>query len=191
MLTPEEIKSALKKYRDDKSVCDMCKFSVHNVDKWRALMGLALNYIEQLESQSKPQNRILTLEESLSSEDPVWFEQVVPYEEVSVCEIITGDISKSDKARIYLIGNTLPKIMNLSHYKKTWRCWSNKPTEEERKQAKWESSTPPKKTVKVTMTDGSRTINKEFVVDMNATQDEIAHAAHAVLFDEQEKRKNN
>lgn len=53
MKTPDEIKEALRKCRDDRCVCDMCALSDGNVKKWRELMGEAYSYICKLESLNR------------------------------------------------------------------------------------------------------------------------------------------
>ena len=53
MKTPDEIKKALRKCRDDRCVCDMCAFSDGNVKKWRELMGEAYAYICKLENLNR------------------------------------------------------------------------------------------------------------------------------------------
>ena len=50
MKTPEEIKKGLERCKDDRCICDECKFSEGNVKKWRSLMDDALAYIKQLEN---------------------------------------------------------------------------------------------------------------------------------------------
>lgn len=44
----------------------------------------------------------------------------------------------SGDCRIDFIGHVSPIVHKKEYYGKTWRCWAEKPTVEERENAKWE-----------------------------------------------------
>ena len=139
MKTPDEIKEALRKCRDDRCVCDMCALSDGNVKKWRELMGYALEYIKSLEESIDPKNRVLTLDEVMhTTEQFVWFDEIEydnPFK-VLVCKNMTmfGSVVFNVPME-----DTLFEVP-ANKYGMRWRCWLQKPTEQERENTPWEKS---------------------------------------------------
>lgn len=78
----------------------------------------------------REQQKPLTVEE-LQEDTVCWYEErndnIVPVE-IGRC---TSFIA------MYFIGGDVPIEEKKWDYGKTWRCWAEKPTEEERKMAKW------------------------------------------------------
>lgn len=72
----------------------------------------------------------LTVEE-LQEDTVCWYEEhndnIVPVE-IGRCTNFIG---------VYYIGGDFPIVEKKWEYGKTWRCWAEKPTEEERKAAEW------------------------------------------------------
>lgn len=76
--------------------------------------------------------RVLTLEEALKA-NPVWFEThglvspaIIDHGEskAGFCVIVFGEDNWNDYP--------------ISQYNKTWRCWTSRPTDEQRKAVKWD-----------------------------------------------------
>ena len=83
--------------------------------------------IELLKEQEP---RVLTLEEVLGG-DECWFEYIngsSGYADVVIQDNTTA-----------LIYRTIVGTVPISDYGKKWRCWSYRPTEEQRKAAKWDA----------------------------------------------------
>lgn len=77
--------------------------------------------------------RVLTLEEVLVG-DECWFEYINGsrgYADVYVQDNRTAIIYRT---------TTRPVEVPLTDYMKKWRCWSYRPTEEQRKEAKWDDA---------------------------------------------------
>lgn len=64
-----------------------------------------------------------------------WYEE--RGDKLMPCEI--GRFSGAHYTDINIIGWAIPDELKNNEYGKTWRCWAEKPTEEERKAAEWES----------------------------------------------------
>ena len=77
----------------------------------------------------------LTVEEAAGTNDPVWYE----YYRNPI--VIPADVVYSHSIpflEIHILGAISVISMREDAYGKTWRCWAEKPTEAERKNAKWE-----------------------------------------------------
>ena len=76
--------------------------------------------------------RVLTLDEALGSEDPVFFESDGRME----CWV---DAYLNDDLQFAVFYRFAAKefMLTLTGYGKTWRCWDKRPTEEEKRTAEW------------------------------------------------------
>lgn len=76
--------------------------------------------------------RILSIDETLGSEDPVFFESDGKME----CWV---DAYLSDDLQCAVLYRFTASefMLTLTTYGKTWRCWDKRPTEEEKKLALW------------------------------------------------------
>lgn len=73
----------------------------------------------------------------LLTNSPCWFEEV--YENgLYALEIVEITKGTGTSYYSYSIGSENADIYDGQLYGKTWRCWAEKPTEEERKAAEWE-----------------------------------------------------
>ena len=83
--------------------------------------------------------RVMTLEEvvCLQPDDVVWLED--NDKEDVIPGICCGEKNVFAKITQFLIRNSLhPYVFAIhSEYQLRWRCWNTKPTEEQRKAAKW------------------------------------------------------
>lgn len=80
----------------------------------------------------------LTLEELRRIEEqPVWCETEATRKP---CVVKRSLIDKED-AIFYALGSECPIFFSVEDYGQFWRCWAEKPTEEERKAAEWERPT--------------------------------------------------
>ena len=78
----------------------------------------------------------LTLEELRRIEEqPVWCETEATRKP---CVVKRSLIDKED-AIFYALGSEYPIFFSVEDYGQIWRCWAEKPTEEERKAAEWET----------------------------------------------------
>ena len=83
----------------------------------------------------KEPQKPLTVEEASGTNEPVWMEYITG--RVFVCDLVASP-GWNGIYDAYVIGGAVPKPLPKNHYGKSWRCWAEKPTEEERKNAKWE-----------------------------------------------------
>lgn len=84
----------------------------------------------------------MDLVDAIEADDPVWIEYVHTFMDMEVIKIYTVDYFES---RFFVDGTLIGKRINeksmllkKDDYGKTWRCWAEKPTDEERKAAEWE-----------------------------------------------------
>ncbi len=85
-------------------------------------------------------NKVLPLEDTTRAE-PMWLELrkmgdfVFPLEQVQNGQKeIAWDMDEKENPIIYFPGNY---AFSCDTYEKYWRCWNNKPTNEERKKVRW------------------------------------------------------
>lgn len=77
--------------------------------------------------------RVLTLDEALGSDDPVYFESNGRME----CWV-DAYISDDLQCAVFYRFRAAEFMLPLSRYKKDWRCWSSPPSYEQSKAVKWE-----------------------------------------------------
>ena len=77
--------------------------------------------------------RVLTLDEALGSDDPVYFESNGRME----CWV-DAYISDDLQCAVFYRFRATEFMLPLSRYKKDWRCWSSPPSYEQSKAVKWE-----------------------------------------------------
>ena len=77
--------------------------------------------------------RVLTLDEALGSDDPVYFESNGRME----CWV-DAYISDDLQCAVFYRFRATEFMLPLSRYKKDWRCWSAPPSYEQSKAVKWE-----------------------------------------------------
>ena len=83
-----------------------------------------------------PQIKPMTLEEATGAEDPVWFESTGNV--LCVCDCAFTPDMDGGAVEVYMMGRKGYSLLLSRQYGKTWRCWSRKPTDEERSAAGWE-----------------------------------------------------
>ena len=83
----------------------------------------------------KEQQKPLKVEEASGTNEPVWMEYITG--RVFVCDLVASP-GWNGIYDAYIIGDTEPKPLPEKYYGKSWRCWAENPTEEERKAAEWE-----------------------------------------------------
>lgn len=82
----------------------------------------------------KAMQKPLTVEELKRMEgSPVWCETEATK---TPCVVKKSMIDNVD-AIFYALGSEYPIFFNVDGYGQIWRCWAEKPTEEERKAAEW------------------------------------------------------
>lgn len=82
----------------------------------------------------KEPQKPLTVEEASGTNEPVWMEYITG--RVFVCDLVASPV-RNGIYDSYIIGDTEPKPLPEMYYGKAWRCWAEKPTEEERRAAEW------------------------------------------------------
>ena len=98
--------------------------------------GRAAGYIETKDIP-KPVQEPMTLEEAIKTKEPCVFLEEYGYNEIKA--VLLHDFKKGLPYKVYV--ETLrydSHIMEMNDYGKTWRCWKEKPTDEEREAAKWD-----------------------------------------------------
>ena len=83
----------------------------------------------------KEMQKPLKLEEASGTNEPVWMEYITG--RVFVCDLVASP-GWNGIYDAYIIGATEPKPLPEMYYGKSWRCWAEKPTDEERMAAEWE-----------------------------------------------------
>ena len=77
----------------------------------------------------------MALNDATGTMEPVW------YEYYRCNHVVPADVVYSESCNcidVYKLGAACALPMSEELYCKTWRCWAEKPTEEERKAAEWE-----------------------------------------------------
>lgn len=88
--------------------------------------------------------RIMTLEEIIKNGDdePLFLEYVLPKKTVlkpAVFQPENSDMEKKQHSDACVVSAWCASgFYNINEYGKTWRCWTTRPTDEQRKEAKWE-----------------------------------------------------
>jgi len=76
--------------------------------------------------------RLLTIEE-ITGDGECWFEGINGAYGYADCYMCTG----SKEVEVHRI-SMKPEYVSWDDFKKKWRCWSAKPTDEQRQEVKWE-----------------------------------------------------
>ena len=123
----EKVRNGLEQCANDEipESCKRCPYFGNGV---MCMTDLARDALEVLREQ---ESRVLTLEEVLVG-DECWFEYINGsrgYADVYVQDNRTAIIYRT---------TTRPVEVSLTDYIKKWRCWSYRPTEEQRKAVKWD-----------------------------------------------------
>lgn len=81
--------------------------------------------------------RVLTLDEAAADQE-VWTEaKLRGTERIPLFISILWLTDDAKDFELELIGTSRRVFMLAKEYRKTWRCWSSKPTDEQRKAVKW------------------------------------------------------
>ena len=130
----------------DSRDCEECPYNAHYWDIrdcMHALINDMAEMIDELKQQEAREPRVMTLEEVLALKfDDVIYLEVVPTHAV-LSAIVLDVIPKLPKIGIGVVlfryAATWNSIDNadLSYYDKTWRCWTARPTDEQREAVKW------------------------------------------------------
>ena len=111
-------------------------------DAWQKIAQKAIAKLKALSKAQEP--RVMTLEEVLDMKfDDVVYLQVYPTNAV-LSAIVIDVIPKLSEINVGVVqfrhGAGYNGINNadLSYYGKTWRCWTSRPTDEQREAVKWE-----------------------------------------------------
>lgn len=154
MKTPDEIKKGLEtcigKCTGNKPHCTYHECGDGCMDM---MNRDALTYINQLEARLVEANKtsddlraklaeyekpLVPLTEVQIYNDPVWLEMRAEGVALMIADIVPSFDEPGSKAEITLLGNARRAHLPYAHYGSSWRCWSRKPTDEERKAAKWD-----------------------------------------------------
>lgn len=150
--TPEKVKKALECHIDGVS-CHECPFFGRSSCSG-PMSQYALAYIQQLEQGHRELSgkvgvltealgrylpeKPLTFDDAVAS-SAVWLEVHAQNDVPRVCEVyIDTDVDGRTYASVMLMGNARRAMLIIEHYGSSWRCWRHKPTDEERRNAKWQ-----------------------------------------------------
>lgn len=141
MKTPEEIKKGLEccnTYND----CRSCPYDDKVEKGWGCCVQRnadVLAYIQLLEA------KVAEYEKLLAEKASKLFEyDEIPDGGVAWLECANGDVKMHEAFRgsigyiFYYIGSANEFWLPRDGYGKNWRCWNSKPTDEEKKAAKWD-----------------------------------------------------
>lgn len=123
--------------------CIQCPYAaVVDVGRYPCMRLLANDALELIKAQEP---RVLTLEEVRDKQikaTPVWKETKSRNKKLYVGWVLAYEVQTGQGITGDCLGMAEPSgrmvWYELGDYGKTWRCWSAKPTEEERKAVKWE-----------------------------------------------------
>jgi hypothetical protein len=109
---------------------------VNEKDGWIVGIKAAMHAVESIvadaeNGQQGPPAALLSLEEAFEVEDPVYFESAG--NACFWCNVVKYDRDRAEIQRF----NAISMLMTACRYGKDWRCWSAKPTEEQRKKTEW------------------------------------------------------
>lgn len=114
---------------------DAIEASGNNNNKWRFVRVDVINDALELLKGQEP--RVLTLSE-INKNSFVWYENkkclrlfpalVVDCQSIARHKFIVEDV-------FFDVGTYMPEDVR---YGKSWRCWNHKPTDEQRKEVKWD-----------------------------------------------------
>ena len=95
------------------------------------------NAIQNLQAKLKVQEpRVMTLDETIAScENPVWLEENTLQGSYGAWGVVKG---VREKYNAVTIGGVRFGYWPRAKYNISWRCWTERPTEEQRKAVKWE-----------------------------------------------------
>lgn len=89
----------------------------------------------------REQQKPMDLVDAIEADDPVWIEYSFTFEYMEVIKIYPIEyFNRHFFADGTLIAERIKGksiLLQKDEYGKTWRCWAEKPTEEERKVAEW------------------------------------------------------
>lgn len=102
-------------------------------DQFRDMIVSELETLELLKGQ---ESRILDLDELENWDNAVWFEE----KDEQDCYIaLTANVGTYDATFVNVEPGKFHRLVFLREfYRKEWRCWSARPTEEQRKAVKWD-----------------------------------------------------
>ena len=101
----------------------------------------AIKGLEELLKAQEP--RVMTLEEIGNAlKMPLWKETKRAHKDLYTGWVLAYDIQKGEGITGTRLGMSEPSgrvvWYRLDDYGKTWRCWTSRPTDEQRKAVKWE-----------------------------------------------------
>ena len=141
MKTPEEIKKGLECCACGNMCRGYCPYDGGGDGIYGCTSELsrdAIALIHQLEAKlAKYEKPLVPLPEVQIYNDPVWLEMRAEGVDLMIADIVPSFDEPGSKAEIMLLGNARRAHLLYAHYGSSWRCWPRKPTDEERKAAKW------------------------------------------------------
>ena len=136
MKTPEEIKLGLEACADNED-CANCPY-VEVLGCARVLNTDALAYIRQLEAKLAECEKPLV---PLTFEEAILDDSFLERKDGSYVDMALNDFAVNmpeEGFMLLTVHGDDDLRLDRDDYGKTWRCWSRRPTDEERKAAKWE-----------------------------------------------------
>lgn len=113
---------------DDHARCSQCQYESNCVNR------LKMDALELLKEQEP---RVLTLDEAAAAQE-VWVEAWLSVPKKYVIMVTSLYLTDDCKNfELELLGTDKKAFMLAEAYGHTWRCWSAKPTDDQRKAVKW------------------------------------------------------
>lgn len=150
MMDPEKVIQALRQHirgdfcARDKSLCPYWR----ELDCVREMCIDALELLERLREPLEP--RVMTLEEiwEYGDNEPIFLEYVLPTKtfptntvlKAAIFQPDSSDDGNGDGYMCVVSAWCASGFYNRKEYGKTWRCWTARPTDEQRKAVKWDAA---------------------------------------------------
>jgi hypothetical protein len=103
--------------------------------KYATIEGLADHLLAHGVTVKEPQ-KPLELEEATGTNKIVWYEQKMGLYIETPCDAVFSVIAGF--IELAIVGHDKPMYRSAYTYGQLWRCWAEKPTEEERMAAEWD-----------------------------------------------------
>ena len=123
---------------DDHCRCAECTYNIHEISNSPCANGLKWDALELLKEQEP---RVMTWQEVEAHYTVPFFDDLNEFEDFAQdIKPLYFEYKHEDHWEVHWRGySSVSKYIHnwLSEYNKTWRCWTDKPTEEQRKVVKW------------------------------------------------------
>ena len=118
---------------EDIGDCNNCPY---NINDMHCDIGMMRDALALLKAQEP---RVMTVEEvRCANEESMWFESKGTFRGQKGCWVLSKGVSPSYVIRLIPAIGKDDTELSLAVYGKVWRCWTSRPTDEQRKAVNWE-----------------------------------------------------